>query len=367
MNTPQNSLENIARNKQLLAGLGLEVPGSAGAGKKAKAKKALPHIKKVKKERSGSSDAAANQRKSARVAGLKQRRSYAEDQDDDYEAERKRRRNKRRDDYSESESDSDSEASMTGMTSDEDDEGYGSRKRKRSYMGATLAGDGNGLRRRVVNGRNVQHIDRKRDRPDPKVFGPIRGIEVGHWWPSRMACSADSVHPVCHSLHLPLGLLLTGYQPTVGGIYGTGAVGAYSVAVSGGYEDDIDEGFRFTFTGSGGRDLKGTAKQPKNLRTAPQSSDQTLTGFNLALKTSCDTGKPVRVIRGYKAALGPDEGYRYDGLYTVLKAWQDTGLSGFKVWRFAFKRIDGQKPLNTKRETIPPKFHSQGSLFWLLF
>lgn len=117
----------------------------------------------------------------------------------------------------------------------------------------------------------------------------------------------------------------------------------------------MDEGFRFTFTGSGGRDLKGTAKNPKNLRTAPQSSNQTLTGFNLALKVSCDTGKPVRVIRGFKAALGPKEGYRYDGLYKVLRAWQETGLSGFKVWKFAFKRIDGQAPLDTSSElTYPP-------------
>lgn len=118
--------------------------------------------------------------------------------------------------------------------------------------------------------------------------------------------------------------------------------------MSGGYEDDIDEGFRFTYTGSGGRDLKGTKNNPKNLRTAPQSSDQTLMGFNLALKTSCDTGKPVRVIRGFKAELGPTEGYRYDGLYTVMKAWEDTGLAGFKVWKFAFKRVDGQPPIDYK-------------------
>lgn len=118
--------------------------------------------------------------------------------------------------------------------------------------------------------------------------------------------------------------------------------------MSGGYEDDIDEGFRFTYTGSGGRDLKGTKNKPKNLRTAPQSCDQTLAGFNLALKTSCDTRQPVRVIRGYKAELGPAEGYRYDGLYTVMKAWEDMGLAGFKVWRFAFKRVDGQAPINYK-------------------
>jgi E3 ubiquitin-protein ligase UHRF1 len=141
--------------------------------------------------------------------------------------------------------------------------------------------------------------------------------------------------------------MLTKTQPPVGGIYGTGTTGAFSVALSGGYEDDVDEGFRFTFTGSGGRDLSGTKNKPKNLRTAPQTFDQTLTGPNLALKVSCDTGNPIRVIRGYKAELGPSSGFRYDGLYQVVKCWQDTGKSGFKVWRYAFKRIDGQKPLDT--------------------
>lgn len=54
----------------------------------------------------------------------------------------------------------------------------------------------------------------------------------------------------------------------------------------------------------------------------------------------------MRVIRGHKAALGPADGYRYDGLYQVLRAWEDMGLAGFKVWRYAFKRIDGQAPID---------------------
>jgi len=74
----------------------------------------------------------------------------------------------------------------------------------------------------------------------------------------------------------------------------------------------VDEGYCFTYTGSGGRDLKGTKDKPKNLRTAPQSADQTLTGLNLALKVSCDTANPVRVIRGFKgqSKWAPSEGYR---------------------------------------------------------
>ena len=36
----------------------------------------------------------------------------------------------------------------------------------------------------------------------------------------------------------------------------------------------VDLGMAFTYTGSGGRDLKGTKNAPKNLRTAPQTTDQ---------------------------------------------------------------------------------------------
>ena len=66
----------------------------------------------------------------------------------------------------------------------------------------------------------------------------------------------------------------------------------------------------------GGRDLKGTANNPKNLRTAPQSCDQKLSRGNAALVKSVETKIPVRVIRGYKlpSPFAPDEGYRYDGM-----------------------------------------------------
>ncbi|PUU76715.1 PUA-like domain-containing protein [Tuber borchii] len=307
---------NIARNRAVLAGLGLEINAAPKPKKRVKVKKEGP---------------TEGVRKSARVASIPKRR-YREG-DGRSEKESRSEKENKNDEYSdESESDADfysDDSQPPGPPSKRKRGGY---KYAPDYGDVLLPGDTDGLRRRIVNGRNVQHLDPKKRamRPNPKRFGPIPGIKVGHWWQSRMACSADAVH-----------------APTVGGIYGTATTGAYSVAVSGGYEDDVDEGFRFTFTGSGGRDLKGTVKNPKNLRTAPQSSNQTLTGFNLALKVSCDTGKPVRVIRGFKAALGPKEGYRYDGLYKVLKAWQETGLSGFKVWKFAFKRIDGQAPLDT--------------------
>ncbi|KDN33286.1 hypothetical protein RSAG8_13624, partial [Rhizoctonia solani AG-8 WAC10335] len=167
---------------------------------------------------------------------------------------------------------------------------------------------------------------------DPKTFGLIPGVPIGSWWDTRAECSAAAIH-----------------APFVAGISG-GPEGAYSVALSGGYDDDIDMGDAFTYTGSGGRDLKGTAKNPKNLRTAPQSSHQSFEhSFNKSLKVSSETRKPVRVIRGYKlpGVYAPETGYRYDGLYIVERAWMDRGNNskGWQVCKFAFRRIPGQPPI----------------------
>lgn len=113
------------------------------------------------------------------------------------------------------------------------------------------------------------------------------------------------------------------------------------------YSDDADLGESFTYTGSGGCLLRGTSSQPKNLRTAPQTFDQTFDGPNAALRRSAETKKPVRVVRGYKnpTKWAPVEGYVYSGLYRVERAWLATGLSGFKICRYALKRIRGQAPL----------------------
>ncbi|EJD47650.1 hypothetical protein AURDEDRAFT_183834 [Auricularia subglabra TFB-10046 SS5] len=167
---------------------------------------------------------------------------------------------------------------------------------------------------------------------DPKTYGSIPGVEIGSWWESRAQCSTDAIH-----------------APFVAGIC-AGPQGAYSIALSGGYEDDVDLGYAFTYTGSGGRDLKGTAGNRKNLRTAPQSLHQSWDNvFNAAMKKSVETKKPVRVIRGFKlqSEWAPATGYRYDGLYRVEKAWMERGLNpgGFQVCKFALKRMDGQPAL----------------------
>ncbi|KAG9013548.1 hypothetical protein FRB94_002142 [Tulasnella sp. JGI-2019a] len=201
-----------------------------------------------------------------------------------------------------------------------------SRKRKSLKDGSEIIFDD------LEDGELPRHKLGKRTQ-NPKVFGHIPGVAVGTMWELRMHCSTAGVH-----------------APPVSGISGNKDAGAWSIALSGGYEDDIDLGYGFTFTGAGGRDLKGTKDKPKNLRTAPQSCDQSWDNpLNAALKKSSETHKPVRVIRGFKlhSKYAPVEGYRYDGLYTIEKAWMERGINkqGFKVCKYAFKRVKGQPPL----------------------
>ncbi|XP_074640769.1 E3 ubiquitin-protein ligase UHRF1-like [Tubulanus polymorphus] len=170
----------------------------------------------------------------------------------------------------------------------------------------------------------------------PNHFGPIPGIEVGTLWKYRVQVSEAGVH-----------------RPHVAGIHGREEDGAYSIVLSGGYEDDHDDGEEFTYTGSGGRDLSG------NKRTAEQSCDQLLTRMNKALAKTCNApldnkngseskdwkgGKPIRVVRNCKgrkhSKFAPEDGNRYDGIYKVVKYWPAKGKSGFIVWRYLLRRDD---------------------------
>uniref|UniRef100_A0A8C2ZBY7 E3 ubiquitin-protein ligase UHRF n=1 Tax=Cyclopterus lumpus TaxID=8103 RepID=A0A8C2ZBY7_CYCLU len=167
-------------------------------------------------------------------------------------------------------------------------------------------------------------------------YGPIPGVPVGSLWKFRVQVSESGVH-----------------RPHVAGIHGRSNDGAYSLVLAGGYEDDVDDGNEFTYTGSGGRDLSG------NKRTAEQSCDQTLTHMNRAVALNCNVpvndkngaeskswkqGKPVRVVRSCKgrkhSKYSPEEGNRYDGIYKVAKYWPAKGKSGFLVWRYLLRRDD---------------------------
>ncbi|KAF5308962.1 hypothetical protein FQR65_LT00044 [Abscondita terminalis] len=166
-------------------------------------------------------------------------------------------------------------------------------------------------------------------------YGPVPGVEVGTRWKFRVQVSESGIH-----------------RPHVAGIHGRETDGAYSLVLSGGYDDDVDNGVEFVYSGSGGRDLSN------NRRVNDQSSDQVLSRMNKALALNCNAplnmngaeatdwkgGKPVRVVRNSKLAkhskYAPKEGNRYDGIYKVVKYYPEKGISGYLVWKYLLRRDD---------------------------
>lgn len=152
--------------------------------------------------------------------------------------------------------------------------------------------------------------------PGP-VFGHIPGYPVGSRFESRAELSESCVH-----------------RHRQAGISGSASEGAHSIVLSGGYEDDLDNGDEIVYTGHGGRDQE----------TNKQIADQNFSRWNRALAYSSLNGLPVRVVRGagHNSPFSPSTGYRYDGLYLVDDYWRDTGRSGFRIWRYRLVELADQ-------------------------
>lgn len=148
----------------------------------------------------------------------------------------------------------------------------------------------------------------------PRHFGPVPGVDEGALFASRKELRDAKVH-----------------LPNQAGISGSGLEGADSIVLSGGYEDDHDEGDVIVYTGEGGRDPA----------TGKQTAHQELVRGNLALALSHRDGLPVRVTRGsrHHSPFSPDAGYQYAGLYGVEDHWQEQGRSGYRIWRYRLVKL----------------------------
>ncbi|WP_189008910.1 YDG/SRA domain-containing protein [Deinococcus malanensis] len=146
-------------------------------------------------------------------------------------------------------------------------------------------------------------------------FGAIPGVPEGATFASRQELRDAKVHP-----------------PTQAGISGSGFEGADSIVLSGGYEDDHDEGDVIVYTGEGGRDPA----------TGKQVAHQELVRGNLALALNHRDGLPLRVTRGsrHRSPFSPLTGYQYSGLYRVEDHWQELGRSGYRIWRFRLVKVE---------------------------
>ena len=73
------------------------------------------------------------------------------------------------------------------------------------------------------------------------------------------------------------------------------------------------------------------------------------------MRVNIAEGLPVRVIRGPRGEPGfsPPSGYRYDGLYIVEDAWEQTGKDGFRICRFRLLKVD-EEPIPSVAGAPPP-------------
>ncbi len=146
-----------------------------------------------------------------------------------------------------------------------------------------------------------------------RIFGEIPGFPAGSVFESRSALHDAGVH-----------------RPTQAGISGSASEGADSIVLSGGYIDDEDHGDLVIYTGHGGRDLN----------TGKQIANQRMERGNKALSYSWLHKLPIRLIRGHThdSPYSPSEGYRYDGLFYVSEYWSETGVDGYRIWRFKLRK-----------------------------
>ncbi|XP_015893914.3 histone-lysine N-methyltransferase, H3 lysine-9 specific SUVH4 isoform X1 [Ziziphus jujuba] len=169
-----------------------------------------------------------------------------------------------------------------------------------------------------------------------KRFGNIPGIDVGHQFYSR----AEMVVVGFHS-HWLNGIDYMGMSYSKGEYSNYTFPLAVSIVLSGMYEDDLDNADNIVYTGQGGQNLTGNKRQIR---------DQKLERGNLALKNCLEQCVPVRVVRGHESASSYcGKVYTYDGLYKVVQYWAEKGISGFTVFKYRLKRLEGQPVLTTNQ------------------
>ncbi|KAK5119884.1 hypothetical protein LTR85_007210 [Meristemomyces frigidus] len=175
-------------------------------------------------------------------------------------------------------------------------------------------------------------LDPRYERRNAKVHGH-NGIEVGTWYPRQLVALFHGAH---------------GHQQA--GISGDRHTGAFSVVVSGQYDLlDQDRGDHLYYSGSRNHDNE-------NPREPAPSAPGTM-----ALHTSLETGKPVRVLRGSpgKTEYAPSAGLRYDGLYTVTSVSQPKNGKGGLYEQFELQRMEGQGEINKYRTNPREIRHEQ--------
>ncbi|RZC91601.1 hypothetical protein C5167_027665 [Papaver somniferum] len=194
-------------------------------------------------------------------------------------------------------------------------------------------------KKRVQKGDGKCEIVEKRPskRPDLKAITEA-SIDVGHQFYSRAEMVVVGLHS--HWLN-GIDYMGVGKFKKMAEYKNWTFPIAVSIVLSGQYEDDLDNSDDVIYTGQGGNDLLGNKSQ---------IADQVMKRGNLALKNNIDHKVPVRVIRGLKCPSSYcGKVYTYDGLYNVVGYWAEKGVSGYTIFKYRLKRLEGQPILTTNQ------------------
>lgn len=158
------------------------------------------------------------------------------------------------------------------------------------------------------------------------THGHISGVPVGSRFRNRRSLYDAGVH-----------------RDIRRGICGSSSrgLGAESIVLSGGYEDDLDLGELIYYTGSGGRD-----------RSGKQVSDQTMAGLNGSLALNADTALPVRLIRAVT------QEFEFSGLYLVEDAYLTKGRSGYLIAQYRLRSAEDLSGIGGVHLNLPDRRRS---------
>ncbi|KAJ4424399.1 hypothetical protein N0V82_000920 [Gnomoniopsis sp. IMI 355080] len=160
-------------------------------------------------------------------------------------------------------------------------------------------------------GQPVYRLDDRFTRRDAEVYGH-NGLRPGMWFPRQE----------CLRLH-------GGHSQIERGISGHEYRGAYSIVVSGKYEDiDKDEGNTIYYSAEGAHDKHASRKADVK--------------GNRALRASISSHNPVRVFRraNKSSRFAPPVGIRYDGLYEIVGKEYRYNSGGGRYERFELRRLE---------------------------
>ncbi|PQE09678.1 ydg sra domain-containing protein [Rutstroemia sp. NJR-2017a BBW] len=183
----------------------------------------------------------------------------------------------------------------------------------------------NGIMRGLMtNGSSTKLDPSYPNKVDFKVYGH-NGLTNGDCWPKQIAALRDGAH-----------------GSSMGGISGSTTTGAYSVVISGTYDEfDLDSGHTVHYSSPGAKE------------TSAKEANRTNTGTQCLL-ASLSSQNPIRVLRTAKCRWDgrPTAGYRYDGLYRAVSVAQRANAKLGKFLSFELVRVEGQEGIRVGRPGV---------------